>query len=102
VPVMDLTLVLGVVDSALAGYQEQVVTNLGMCIANVISTAALVIPCTCHHSDSRAGDVCAVWRSNFKSPRESDCVAGKALPSPARIHKNEPPRPVSTCNPEGI
>ncbi|MDE3187662.1 MAG: hypothetical protein KGM96_09095 [Acidobacteriota bacterium] len=46
--VMALALVLGVVDSALAGYQEQVATNLGMCIANVISTAALIVLCRYH------------------------------------------------------
>ncbi len=46
--VMVLLLALGVVDSALAGYQEQVATNLGMCIANVISTVALIVLCRYH------------------------------------------------------
>lgn len=40
-----LSLVLGVVDSVWAGYQEQVVTNLSMCVSNLVSTAALVILC---------------------------------------------------------
>jgi O-antigen/teichoic acid export membrane protein len=43
--VMALALVLGVVDSAFAGYQEQIATNLGMCVANVVSTVALIVLC---------------------------------------------------------
>lgn len=44
-----LSIVLGVVDSALAGYQEQVATNLGMCASNVLSTVALVLLCRYLH-----------------------------------------------------
>ena len=44
-----LSIVLGVVDSALAGYQEQVATNLGMCVTNVLSTVALVLLCRYLH-----------------------------------------------------
>lgn len=44
-----LSLVLGVVDSAWAGYQEQVVTNLSMCVSNLLSTAALIILCRSFH-----------------------------------------------------
>lgn len=49
IAVMALALILGVVDSALAGYQEQVVTNLGMCVANVLSTIALIMLCRLTH-----------------------------------------------------
>ncbi len=44
-----LSIVLGVVDSALAGYQEQVATNLSMCLSNLLSTAALVVLCRSFH-----------------------------------------------------
>jgi O-antigen/teichoic acid export membrane protein len=44
-----LSIVLGVVDSALAGYQEQVATNLSMCFSNVLSTIALVVLCRSFH-----------------------------------------------------
>ncbi len=44
-----LSILLGVVDSALAGYQEQVATNLSMCIANLLSTVVLVFLCRAYH-----------------------------------------------------
>lgn len=44
-----LSIVLGVVDSALAGYQEQVATNLSMCVSNLLSTAALIVLCRSSH-----------------------------------------------------
>jgi O-antigen/teichoic acid export membrane protein len=37
--------IFGVVDSALAGYQEQVLTNIGSAIANIISIGLLVVVC---------------------------------------------------------
>ena len=46
--VMGILMVLGVVDSALAGYQEQVATNVGMSIANVVSTVVLIALCRFH------------------------------------------------------
>lgn len=47
--VMFLSIVLGVVDSALAGYQEQVATNVSMCFSNVLSTLVLVVLCRSFH-----------------------------------------------------
>jgi O-antigen/teichoic acid export membrane protein len=44
-----LSIVLGVVDSALAGYQEQVATNVSMCFSNILSTLALVLLCRFYH-----------------------------------------------------
>lgn len=44
-----LSMVLGVVDSAWAGYQEQVVTNLSMCASNLLSAAALIVLCRLFH-----------------------------------------------------
>jgi O-antigen/teichoic acid export membrane protein len=49
VVIMFLSIVLGVVDSALAGYQEQVATNLSMCFSIVISTVVLVVLCRSFH-----------------------------------------------------
>lgn len=43
--VLMLQLMLGVVDSSLAGYQEQVFSTLGQTIANVLTVAALVVLC---------------------------------------------------------
>ena len=45
VVVMAATLILGLVDSALAGYQEQVITNLGTCVANLVSAGLLLLVC---------------------------------------------------------
>lgn len=49
IAVMALALILGVVDSALAGYQEQVATNLGTCVANLLSAIALIALCRLTH-----------------------------------------------------
>jgi O-antigen/teichoic acid export membrane protein len=43
--VMIANVTLSVVDSALAGYLEQVASNIGNCIANLISTVLLVVIC---------------------------------------------------------
>lgn len=43
--VLMAQIVAGVVDSALAGYQEQVFSNLGQMVANVLSIAALFLVC---------------------------------------------------------
>ncbi len=43
--VMFLFMLAGVVDSVLAGYQEQVATNLGTCAANIASTIGLFALC---------------------------------------------------------
>jgi O-antigen/teichoic acid export membrane protein len=43
--VLIAQIVFGIVDSALAGYQEQVLTNLGAMLANIIGIAALILVC---------------------------------------------------------
>jgi O-antigen/teichoic acid export membrane protein len=45
-----LVMMFGVVDSALAGYQEQAFTNILTCVGNVVSTVALIIVCRHHPS----------------------------------------------------
>ena len=47
--VMTASVVLSVVDSALAGYQEQGFTNLGCCAANLMSAGLLVLACYYSH-----------------------------------------------------
>jgi O-antigen/teichoic acid export membrane protein len=42
----------GVVDSALAGYQEQVFTNIGSMVSNILSIAMLIIVCRSYPSIS--------------------------------------------------
>ena len=44
-----LSIVLGVVDSALSGYQEQVATHLSMCVSNLFSAIVLIILCRWFH-----------------------------------------------------
>ena len=51
--VLAATIVLGVVDSAFAGYQEQVITNLFSFCGNIASTALLVIVSSHHPSIMR-------------------------------------------------
>jgi O-antigen/teichoic acid export membrane protein len=43
--VMIANVTLSVVDSALAGYLEQVASNIGNCIANLVSTVLLIVIC---------------------------------------------------------
>lgn len=43
--IMIANVTLSVVDSALAGYLEQVASNIGTCIANLVSTVLLVVIC---------------------------------------------------------
>lgn|GEM_PF-2838999 len=47
--IMFAYMILGVVDSALAGYQEQVATNLGICISNCVTTIVLIVLCRYYH-----------------------------------------------------
>jgi O-antigen/teichoic acid export membrane protein len=47
--VMFLYMLAGVVDSLLAGYQEQVATNLGACAANIASAIGLLVLCSRLH-----------------------------------------------------
>ncbi|HET7103232.1 MAG TPA: hypothetical protein VFI20_04015 [Terracidiphilus sp.] len=46
--IVILVVLASVVDSALAGYQEQYKTNLGVCISNVLSVVALLVVCWYH------------------------------------------------------
>ena len=52
-------LVAGVVDSALAGYQEQVLTNLGAAVSNGLSIGLLIA--VCHYAPSVSGVILVLY-----------------------------------------